>query len=528
MIATTEAYKENIKADTEQIRFKGELVLVPPGITDGMTVTTYTLADVSAPAQLYNGIFGMGGNWGTLEENRIRLDGTVSFIPDDKSAQIGVFSSRLALAATGNVSPVFWVQYQFAADVDLAGVSICFDDLGGEYAKYLSIIYYNAAGTVLKRQSISKNDSPTIYVEMKQTGVRRLRVQINRWNVPQHRVKIAQIQPGLVLSLDAEGVYGFDHTEAISPFSGTLTMPENKVTFDNTDGEFNILNPNGLIQFLRQKMHLAPQLQLLKDGRVDSINMGNYYLYDFPRQANPDDMTISARPSVAFGAAKYNSGVTSKITVAKACEYIFAGVDGTYSVDADLASITVNGYIGDDVPISTAMAYLAIAVCGYWQIGRDNSYTLHKWATPTTMLDVVTYDNAWERPAAEMAEKYTSCTCRYWTYDSSSKALKSTDITVTAGDNDGAELSITSYFVADAARAKAVATAALAYSNQSLVVTVQYRGDMAYEAGDAIGVQTDFGVLPAVVLQSSISMDDSGCITGTLKLKAVGDVIPDA
>lgn len=513
MIQVGEKYKENIKADTELITCRTELSFVPPGIVEGETLAVSSAKGCSQIQQMQNGSFGMDAKWATLEPNRLILDGSVSFIPEKNARQIGWMGTALC-DDTGVFTEAEWVTLQFDAVYDVLAVSIAFDDLGEEWATELEITSYDAEGAEQETLSFT-NDAAMFYAEIRQHGVKELRLCVKKWNVPHRVCKISQIVPGYILSFASEGIFEFEFEERIDPFSSSLTFPEATIVFDNTDNEFNIINPDGMISFLRQKMKVVPKLDLIAGIRTDTVGMGNFYLYSFPKTDQPEEAKVSCRPAIAFENGNYVNDGRGLQTVEEAVAILFANVTEPVVIDAELKGMQVNQYIGEDIPIQTALGYLAIACCGYWKFERDGSYSLKKWKLPEIMADSIVYDNMWSKPSISMGEKYTSCKTKYYTWNAENERLLGTDVTVTAAEDDGAELGITSYFICSEEQAKQVAEAYMAYKNLRLSHTVEYRGDMSLEAADGITIQNDFEDSEVMILRHALTFTTEG-LTGTI------------
>lgn len=513
MIQVSEKYKENIKADTELIECRTELSFVPPGAVDGAEISVSTARGCTQLEQLKNGSFGMDAKWATLEPNRLILDGSISFIPEDNERQVGWMGNAVC-DETGIFEKAEQVTMLFDDAYDILAVSIAFDDLGEEWATEMDITSYDANGNEMETLSFT-NDVAMFFAEIRQQGVMKLVLSIKSWNIGNRVCKISQIVPGYILSFASEGIFEFEFEERIDPFSSSLTFPEATVVFDNTDNEFNIINPNGMISYLRQKMKVVPKLYLIAGVRTETVGMGNFYLYSFPRTDQPNEAKVTCRPSIAFESGNYVNEGRGTQTVEEAVAILFANVTEPVYIEEELKGIQVNQYIGDDIPIQTALGYLAIACCGYWKFERDGSYSLKKWVLPEKMLDSITYDNMWSKPSISMGEKYTSCTVKYYSWDAENERIIGTDVTVKEVENDGSELRLTSYFICSEAQARQVAEIYMAYKNLRLDHTVSYRGDMSLEAADGITIQNDFEHSEVVILSHSLVFSTEG-LTGTI------------
>lgn len=513
MIQVSEKYKENIKADTELIACRAELSFVPPGAIEGTEFSVSTARECTRLEQLKNGSFGMDAKWATLEANRLILDGSISFIPEENERQIGWIGNAVC-DAEGIFSVPEQMILQFDAAYDILAVSVSFDDMGEEWATEMEITAYDADGREMETFSFT-NDAAMFYAEIRQHGVTKLLLSVKKWNIPHRVCKISQIVPGYILSFASEGIFELDFEESIDPFSSSLTLPEATIVFDNTDNEFNIINPNGMISYLRQKMKVVPKLDLIAGIRTDTVGMGNFYLYSFPKTEQSEEAKVCCRPAIAFETGSYVNDGRGLQTVEEAVNILFANVAEPVFIDENLKMMQVNQYIGEDIPIQTALGYLAIACCGYWKFERDGSYSLKKWKLPEIMADSIVYDNMWSKPSISMGEKYTSCKTKYYTWDAENERLLGTDVTVTAAEDDGAELGITSYFICSEEQAQQVAQAYMDYKNLRLTHTAEYRGDMSLEAADGITIQNDFEDSEVVILKHALSFTTDG-LTGTI------------
>lgn len=508
MIQVSDKYKEGIKADTELVECKAELSFVPPGAIEGAEVKVSTARECTQLNQMMNGSFGMDGKWATLEPNRMILDGSISFFQESMERQVGFVGNRVC-----NENGVFLEPDQITmvldTSYDILAVSVAFDDLGEEWATEIDITSYDANGDEIGTVSFS-NDKSMFFGEIRHQNAKEIVLTVKKWNVGNRVCKISQIAPGYILSFASEGIFDFEFEECINPFNSAITFPESTITFDNTNNEFNIINPNGMISYLRQKMRIAPKLSLISGVRTDAVGMGNFYLFDFPKTDQANEAKVTCRPSIAFETGNYANSGKGTQTVEEAVAILFANISEEVIIDDELKGILVNQYIGDDVPIHTALGYLAIACCGYWKFKRDGSYWLKKWEIPETMLDSIVYDNMWAKPSISMGEKYTSCTAKYFAWDAENEKITGTPVTVNAEESGGGSLNITSYFICSEEQAKQVANTYMAYRNLRLEHSVSYRGDMSLEAGDAVTIENDFEHSEVIILKSIITFSTEG------------------
>ncbi len=309
--------------------------------------------------------------------------------------------------------------------------------------------------------------------------------------------------------------YSFDFTEVIKPFETAITMPEFTVKFDNSSKKFDIINPLGLMAFLRKKMKVTTQIGVKTSAGYEYVSTGDFYLYGWPDDSQEDAASLTCRPSMAFATQYYVAPGTGTQTVADAAAIIFANVSEAYTIETELQSVVVNQYIGDNITLLSAMGQLAVACCGYWQIGRDGTYNLKKWqyAAPTNSID---YDNAWEKPKINQKELVTSVNVKYYSWDGIKEMLKDYDNIVSMADNSGEMVEIQSSFIPTKAQADIVAAAALNFYSLRLKFEESYRGDMSIETGDNVTLETDYDDSEVMILEHNLTWDESG-LDGTIK-----------
>ncbi len=344
MIDTSAAFQTAIKADTELTVLEADFGFIPPGAVEGSTVTASAQNPMSRLSQVNNDQYGMSAKWATLEHNRHILDGSYALFDDgDMSQQIGFISNNLCDDDGMFASPPY-LDYTMDAAYDLIGIMVFFDEPGEEWATNCTVTYYNASGVQLAQQTFD-NDSAIALFDMTQTGVKRIRLTINTWSFPQRMAKAPTMLPGQIFYL-GKYAYSFEHTEAITVFDPSITLPEFVIKFDNSDKKFDIVNPQGLMSFLRQKMQISARFKtLIGDGTYEAVSAGTYYLYAWPENTQEDEASFTCKPSMAFATGYYTNTARGTQTVAQAAATIFAGASEPYVIDADLQSITVNQYI---------------------------------------------------------------------------------------------------------------------------------------------------------------------------------------
>lgn len=505
MIITSEEYKKAIKADTETDDLEVAFEFMPPGSVEDSSVNINNPAEVSLANELNTGTYNMGGKWATLEPNRFLLDGSYELIDKSNRKKLGYWSENLC-DANGNFGADVFFIYTMDKAYDIIGVQINFDELGKEWATNLTVEYYNSSDNLIASKTVN-NSQPIAQVDFIHVGVKKFIVKINTWNIPIRRAKIAHAFPGQIYLFTPANSYEFELTEEIKPFENSLTLPEYTIKFDNSNSEFNIVNPEGTMSFLRQKMRISAKMGIKVGDVFEYVNVGKYYIHSWPQNTQEDTASFTCRPSMAFENNVYVATGAGTQTVEQAAAIIFSDVVEKYTIDDELKNIVVNQFIGEDITKLEAMGMLAVAAGSYWKFERDGSYSLKKWKVPNVSNNI-DYDNMWEKPAIQQGIAYTSVNVKYYTYNSDNQNLEDNDSIY--GTTDGAQKVITCAFIPNAERAQTIGSLALQYYNYRLSHNVDFRGDPSIEASDNIRIQNDYTNNQVLITKNNVKWNDNG------------------
>lgn len=529
MIKTTRAYKTAIVNNTRTNVFQAQFEFVPPGAVDGAVVNADSGAPIGRAAQVNDGIEDMSAKWATLEHNRWVLDGSMTIPPAvDDVSEYGYWSAALS-DEQGNFTEKPCVQYNMDADYDMIGVMLTFDRLGGEYPTRLTMQYLNSAGAILAARSFNIN-SVQCKLDLRYLAVRSVKIIFDKWCLPYRRAKMTHLLPGQIFTFDGNNTLSFDFSESITPFSSSFDSPEFEIQLDNSDREFDMLNPVGIFAYLNKKMKISSRLgTLLPDGETEWVGTGDYYLYNIPSDQQTETVKFVCRPMIALCEnIKYPTTLKEQTTVENVVRLIFetAGITDGYTVDDTLKNINVNGYCGDDVKIVDAFAMIATAAAGYWKINRDGSYSLlpikniiQKLINEDTDVTLF-YSNVFQKPAISSTKitsvKVSGNYFKTLTFDGYSD-WTGFDTTLTAAVDDGNSVNISSAFISNPQRAQKVAEIALEFYRYVLNYTSDYRGNPAVEAGDIAMVETDYGYFSSVILENILKYDNKDFLSSQIK-----------
>ena len=518
-ITVTDAYLVAITAESEYTTFLSKFEFIPPGAREGMTLGQSGFGHLGNRLyQLNNGMTGMANRWNSLEHNRTILNGTGEYVDVSAPMQTGEWSTTASRIDCTFATPPR-LELVLDREYDLIGLQIHFDDLGEEWATEIKVSYYNAAH-VLMQARLFPNDSAQMPVDWQYNGVKCVEIEVIRWNKPLRFAKICQVIPGQIRYFRDDNIYSFRFKESISLF-GSLTIPEYTITFPNEDQVYNIINPTGLVSKLRERMNIPAQIGIVTPAGVEYVNTGDFPLFSWPNNANDETAAFVCRPDLAFAYENYvheQLGTrTSAVTAADIS--MQANLETPIQIDARIPSATLNGNIGDSVPLQNALSQLAIALGGYVKFERDGAYTIKPFL-PSPATREITYDNMWGKPAISQTPLLAGVRMKYLAYNFVNNRMDAVEISSPKINETGRVVDITSNFIRNSYDATLAGEIALDFFARRLSYTVSYRGDMSIEAGDIVSVETDYGFQDVFVMEHEITYDNKDFLQG--KITGVG------
>lgn len=521
MINKSNEYKTAIEASSRQSSVAGQFGFLPPGSVEGSTIESSAVAEFADAAQVRDGVTAISQRWLTLERSGWLLDGSAVLLGE---GQYGFWSEQLSDEG-GNFASEVYVDYVLDADYDLIGITVYFDEVFNQWAEQFSVIYYGVDGFEVASIEVNDNYSPRCLVDLQGADVRSIRLAIRKWCLPLCRARVVEMLPGQIYFFDNTNTNMLSITESISPFSNAFELSELRLTFDNSDRKFDFLNPTGVFAFLKQKMVLDTQIGLLIGASYDFTNTGSRYLFDIPSDEQTDTAVMACQPSVAFATGLYPTDRKALSTVGEVVARIWdlAGIAETYTIDAGLQSIVVNGYCGENVTLRDALAMVATAAGGYWYIDRGGNYFLRPIvAALPEPVAVISYDNMLSKPRIMQNPRITSAkvTANYFATETYDDYLDWTSQTIetVAAVNDGSSVAIDSPFLRYGEQAEIIGQLALEYhAARQMTFVFEYRGDMALEVGDCISIETDYGFKNIIIMEHTLMLDNSDFLHGTIK-----------
>jgi len=494
MYTTTQAYKDAVYATSRRVSARVSFdisdVTAPGDVT---TITTTTeLASVSQKAQINNNVRTATYNLATLEQDRFKLDGSMSF-PDSTAANNGEtgFVSDVLCGSDGVFGTPQTMTVTFGGLHSSAGLTLTFDPDNGEYATDFNASVYDASDVLIDSVDVTGNTLTLCPVYGQFLNYKKVIVTITKWSVGNRRARVLELDFGFIAVYTGEELIKLNLIEEMDMTSGALPSPEFRFTIDNSDRLFNILNPVGYVKYLQQRQPVIAELGVeIADGVYEYVPLGEYLLWEWTSEEGALTASFACRTNLDLMANFDYEQLTadSQSLHALAVENFAACGITNYSLDAALLGITTNS-MAKKTDRRNLLQMIAIAGRCNIYVTRDNVITL-KQVSLGSDVDRVDFDNMYNEPKIELERIVKQVDVTYWTDLDTSAISSVTASGVDVGDVlklDGNTL------INDSTVATAVANWIMAQKQYRAKYSINWRGNPAHELADVIAIENTYG-----------------------------------
>ena len=354
--------------------------------TEAKAGSTPAIADVLSQCDLTDLATGAGvaRKWASFESNGWLLDGNSHILPAS-GAHVGVISDSVS-DGSGDFSPYPQLTVTFDSDYTLeSGITLKFDDVTGDYSPRVGIEFFDVGDSSLGNQEYYP-DATEYFCELPTSplaNVRYIEITFLETNNPYRHLRLVDLTYDTVTF--TTDVREAETLEQIDPVS--VLLPTNTLEFNvfSAAGDFNIVDPQGIYQHLKQKQKVNAY------GIIDgtSVYMGRFYLDDW-NALTDNEMRLSCIDAIqTMENTRYLGGFYRTPATPLADEIAsedliadimtVAGFD--YEMDAALEGISIEGWL----PVTNcreALQQFCFAVGAYATCSRSNKVRIVQTVLP--------------------------------------------------------------------------------------------------------------------------------------------------
>lgn len=540
MIEVSQEYKQAVYAPTRMTSAKVSFEILDNEAYGDNSTSATSEAEISRRSQLNNKEREMSHRYATFERDYFRLDGSFHIPPrpGEDDSELGWWSDVIA-NENGVFNPPQAVTWTFAEEHNSMGLTIHFDDMAGEYAAEFDIDVYHLDGSQVAHESV-KGNTRTTYVwvhGLDQYG--KIVLTIRKWGKPYRRARVTEMDFGVIKEYDGAKLIKVSLVEQLNVVGDTLPANELKFTIDNSDKEFNILNPQGFYRFLKERQEVSLSLGVeVAEDEFEYIDFEKYYLTDWQSDEGALTTTLTARNIFELlEQREYTQSVTG--TLYSLAEDILqrSGVE-RYFIDDGLQAIPTSGF-PEKLKARKALQCIGIAgKCAVYQdrqgvlnirrfevLDAQTTYMIYAgadiFAGAMTYPAVdngydmknITFDNVYKEPQIKLDKLVQSLIMTIYV-----DGQKQEETFYNEGVKEGATLKCDNPLIQSRDLAAGVAEWIISESNLRALYQVNWRQNPCLEPGDIVLVEDSFGAKK----QSRITKNDfqfQGYLSGKTETK---------
>lgn len=297
MLKVTDAYREAITAERRQMRLQAVLDLVSPDIVYG-EVTAPAATAYSRAAQIHDKDIHGPARLATLEHNRWCLDGSWGLAPDTateipEDTELG-YSSQGLSGEGGSFAAAQALQLDFTGVSRLQTASIHFSELPGDGAAEDFTVEILDGPSVLHSETITGNGERVVVLDgFDVASPTAIRVNVSKWAMPQRRIRVIEIVPGLLEEWGNDEVAGLDLTQQVDVSCCSLPYGTAILTIDNASRRFEPRSKDGIFESIEERQGIPVRLgPVLPDGSTEYKQLGIFYQYSGGWRTGDNGLTI--------------------------------------------------------------------------------------------------------------------------------------------------------------------------------------------------------------------------------------------
>ena len=484
MRATSASY--NPFPVVREVNFKITFGVTDQNAKKNETVITYNDAgDLGSVRGTVDDISSPGGKYADLERNSWVLDGTYNILPDNAGdSAVGWWSSSIS-GADGTFATNPKIKYMFSVPISTLGWTLIFDTKSEQYASRVKITAYGANGSTVIDTGEYTISEPYAGIQHYVGDYYGVEIEFLETSEPYRRVRLTEIDFGLTKFYDRNSISEAEITYGADIISSSLPTRELVLSFDNSDKQYNLLNPDGVYQYLQDGQTIDAVITI----NGEDISMGTFYFTSADVSKSAIVPRLIANDRIwALDGQNYDGGRDETITLEAAIAEVLSGYNIPVSYSGGAASVAVVMAIPQKTKIREAVRLLAQAAMCTVYIDRDNTMRFTQFSINDIEDGEITNDELYDYSGVSIAEKIDGVRLSVSNEYRVSAGGESTGTNTTYSSGEG-ELfkSVSNPCVADE-NGQAVADWLLAGFKCRKRYAVKNRCDPAVEIGDTLKI----------------------------------------
>lgn len=317
--------------------------------------------------QTTDGVVEIAGKWASLERNFWSLDGTYDIAPDNVAlVQTGWWSSLIS-GDDGTFATAPVIRYDFGAAITTLGWTLRFDDKSGQFPVSVRVDTFASDGSALESLTFTPDSAVQVYRHYAADyyGVQFTFLQTNE---PYRRIRLVECDFGITQHYDRNSIGTAELIYGVTLDGSALPSRELVFTFDNADKTYNLLNPDGVYQYLQDGQIITAQLVI----GGETVDMGSFYFTSADASKSAILPTITAHDRVyALDGRNFDGGRDEETTLELAVAEVLADYNIPLAFGDGVGSRSVHMSIPLNTKVREVVRMLAQAARCSVYIDRD-------------------------------------------------------------------------------------------------------------------------------------------------------------
>lgn len=493
--------------------------LISFGVMDVNAKKDTTVVDTNDPGvfsnirDTVNDVKSPSGCWAALEDNLWRLDGSFDILPENRiGAETGWWSSVISGSdRTFDENPV--IRFTFPVALSTLGWTLYFDPLSGQYVRKMRITAYNSSGTAVDT-GIYENSEAVFALQHYAGDYYAVEFEFMETSEPNRRVRLAEVDFGITKNYDRNSLGSVSMTYGADILSRSLPARELIFTFDNSDKQYNLLNPDGVYQYLQEGQRISAKIAI----GGEEVDMGEFTFTSadvsrsgiVPEITAHDDMYLLDK-------SVFDGGTGAEMTLSAAIAAVLGDYEIECAYDGSLASVKVTLSVPKNTSVRESIRMLAQAAMCTVYIDRDGALRFTKLSIASSEVGAITADELYDYSGVSISEPVDGVkltVSNEYNLDAEGKPI----ITVYTAGSLGVGSVVQSFTnpCVSASNGAACAEWFLAGLKMRKQYAVKNRCDPAVEIGDTVRIDDIFANRENAVV-TGIEIDYSGGLSAVTK-----------
>ena len=295
MINVSDGFHEAVIGVTRRMLAKAVVEIVDPDITYGSSNGSGA-APWSKPEQLHDKVLRLDRRYATLEPGRWLLDGSALLIPDDPATiagQVGHVGDVIS-GEDGTFEGEVYAELPFSNVSILQACSIYFseDPIDGIPVDF-SVSIMSGTTAVYTREFTGNTATSVSLLDFTVYDPTAIRVYVTRWSLPQRRMRVVDIIPGLYEEWDLSSIVSLDVQMRGNFADLALPYGTANLRIKNTDRRFEPYTRSGIFKSIEERQSIPISVGPVQaDGTVEYSPIGVFYQRSGGWTTGQNDMYI--------------------------------------------------------------------------------------------------------------------------------------------------------------------------------------------------------------------------------------------